>query len=152
MADKFKQFKSEIDSSLHDKSSPWTKPFEEAERKSGIDRFYIFIGLQGLVATWLIFGFSAQFVCNLLGFFFPAYASLQAIESGSKYEQKKWLSYWVIFGFFACLDSFSRAILSYFRFYWLLKYLILFWMKLPIENNGSIIIYNNLLKSYENDE
>lgn len=44
MAGKILAIKEQVNASLHDTSKPWTKCFEEAEKKSGVDRLYIFVG------------------------------------------------------------------------------------------------------------
>lgn len=44
MASKLQEYKDNIEQSLNDKSKPWTKYFELAEQKVGVNRLYIFLG------------------------------------------------------------------------------------------------------------
>lgn len=44
MASKLQEYKDNIEQSLNDKSKPWTKYFELAEQKVGVNRVYIFLG------------------------------------------------------------------------------------------------------------
>ncbi|KAK9875302.1 hypothetical protein WA026_007699 [Henosepilachna vigintioctopunctata] len=148
MAGKILEIKDKVNASLHDTTKPWTKCFEEVEKKSGIDRLYIFVGLLGIVATWLVFGFAAELVCNFVGFIYPAYASMKALETKAKDDDTKWLTYWVVFACFSVVEFFSDIIVGWFPLYWLIKSLFLFWLMLPIENNGAIILYYNILQPH----
>ncbi|KIH51117.1 TB2/DP1, HVA22 family [Ancylostoma duodenale] len=47
--------------------------------------------MQGL---YLIFGHFAQLVCNFMGFIYPAYVSVKAIETATKDDDTQWLTYW----------------------------------------------------------
>ncbi|XP_044745548.1 receptor expression-enhancing protein 5 isoform X2 [Coccinella septempunctata] len=148
MAGKILAIKEQVNASLHDTNKPWTKCFEEAEKKSGVDRLYIFVGLIGIVGAWLVFGFAAQLVCNFVGFIYPAYASMKALESKNKDDDTKWLTYWVVFACFSVVEFFSDFIVGWFPLYWLIKCLFLFWMMIPIESSGSAVIYSNILQPY----
>lgn len=78
-------------------------------------------GTVALTGLWLAFGYAAQLVCNFVGFLYPAYASLHALESPSKDDDTKWLTYWVVFAIFSVLEYFSDTIIGWFPLYWLVK-------------------------------
>lgn len=44
MSQKLIEIKNQLQSSLHDSSKPWTSVLRGAEKKTGIDRLYIFLG------------------------------------------------------------------------------------------------------------
>lgn len=75
----------------------------------------MFLGL------WLAFGYAAQLVCNAVGFLYPAYVSIHAIESHNKEDDTKWLTYWVVFAVFSVFEFFADIIVGWFPLYWLAK-------------------------------
>lgn len=47
-----------------------------------------------------------QWLCSVLfAFLLPAYLSFKAVESPSHEDDKKWLTYWVVFGFNYCFED-----------------------------------------------
>lgn len=122
--------------------------FDFAQQRTGVRRAYIGMGLGGFFALYMIFGYFAQLLCNVVGFAIPAYASMRAIESTSKQDDTKWLTYWVVFACFSVVDFFADSILRYFPFYWLVKIIFLVYCFFPVERNGSVIIYNQVIRPY----
>ena len=55
------------------------KILNQMEEKTKVKKVYIAIGLIVLVVLWLGSGHAGQLVCNLIGFLYPAYASIKAI-------------------------------------------------------------------------
>uniref|UniRef100_A0A0K8TRV3 Receptor expression-enhancing protein n=1 Tax=Tabanus bromius TaxID=304241 RepID=A0A0K8TRV3_TABBR len=148
MAQKFEEIKSKLTAALNDDKKPWKKLFDFVEVKTNVPRVYVFLGLAGFFALYLAFGYGAQLLCNAVGVAYPAYISIHAIESSSKLDDTRWLTYWVTFGILSVIEHFSGFLCSFIPFYWLLKCIFLIWCMLPVENNGSVIIYRNIVRPY----
>ncbi|XP_009979168.1 PREDICTED: receptor expression-enhancing protein 6, partial [Tauraco erythrolophus] len=92
------------------------------------------------------FGGGPALCCNLIGFAYPAYASIKAIESSSKEDDTTWLTYWVVYGVFSVAEFFSDIFLYWFPFYYAGKCLFLLWCMAPVSWNGSQVLYQTVIR------
>lgn len=60
-------------------------------------------------------------MCNIIGVIYPAYVSIKAIESSSKADDTKWLTYWVMYAVFSIIEFFSIFLYKFIPCYYLLK-------------------------------
>ena len=74
-----------------------------------VDVFWILINCLSILFTFSI------------GFVYPAYCSVRALESRSKDDDTKWLTYWVVFALFSVIEFFSDILVGWVPFYWLTK-------------------------------
>lgn len=135
-----------IQKALKDENRPWTKYFTLVENKTGIDRVYLFVQIVICLVIYLLLGVGQQLVCNLIGFVYPAYCSLKALETSQKEDDTKWLTYWVIFALFTLIEFFSNYILALLPFYWVLKCFFYVWLMAPTEYNGSLLLYRRIIR------
>lgn len=139
-------FVTRLDALVHDNKSFMTPYFEKVEKMTGVKRTVIAQAVLGLLSLYLIVGSAAQFVCNALGFAYPAYKSLIALETSNKEDDSKWLTYWVVFAAFSVTEFFSDTLLYWFPLYWLAKVAFLLWCSADIPNSGSAVIYSRVIR------
>ncbi|XP_005098408.1 receptor expression-enhancing protein 5 [Aplysia californica] len=143
----FESFKERLDKVLHEKNK-LNDILEKIEQKTGVRRLYIALGFSAFIALYLMVGYGAQFLCNFIGFIYPAYASVKAIESNDKDDDTKWLTYWVVYSVFSLVEFFSDIFLFWIPFYWLLKCIFLVWCFLPVPWNGSHLLYYRFIRPF----
>ncbi|RMX42706.1 hypothetical protein pdam_00021405 [Pocillopora damicornis] len=105
-------------------------------------------GLVGIFALYLVFGYGADLIVTCLGFAYPAYQSVKAVESADKDDDTQWLIYWVVFGVFNIVEFFSDILLSWFPLYFLVKLIFLCWCMAPVSWNGCNTIYHKVIRPF----
>jgi receptor expression-enhancing protein 5/6 len=152
MADNVKHnidsWKKRLDELLHDKDSCMTPIFEKFEAKTGVKRLNLVLGFVAFISVYLMVGYGADFLCNFIGFIYPAYASVKAIESREKDDDTKWLTYWVVFSVFSLVEFFADIFLFWIPLYWFFKCVFLVYCMAPFSWNGSIFIYHRFIRPF----
>jgi receptor expression-enhancing protein 5/6 len=141
------RYRDQVEKFLHEKNAV-TDLLATVEKKTGAPRLYVACGVTAFTMIWLVYGWGAQLLCNLIGFIYPAMTSIKAIESRNKEDDTKWLTYWVVFALFSLLEFFSDILLSWFPIYWLAKCAFLIWCYAPGSLNGSHMIYHKIIRPF----
>ncbi|CAF1131452.1 unnamed protein product [Didymodactylos carnosus] len=118
------------------------------EQKTKVKREQLALGFFGIVCIYLMLGSAADFVCNFLGFVYPAYASVIAIESPQHQDDTEWLIYWVVYGTFGFAEYFGHHFFHSLWLYWLLKCGFLVWLMVPGQKGGSFVLYHRFIRSF----
>merc|ERR1712080_432203 len=113
------------------------------QKKTQVKKIYLIYGIASCVVTWLMFGYGAQLLCGAIGFVYPAYCSIKALESNDKNDDTQWLVYWVVFALFSVVDFFSEIVVGWVPFYWLGKCVFLIWCMSPLD--GASLIYRKIV-------
>ena len=108
---------------------------------------YLVLGGGALFLALIFFGVGAATLCAIIGFVYPAYQSLLAIENKNKGDDIQWIVYWVLYSFFNILESFQDFILYWIPFYFAFKLAFLLWAMLP-QTRGAKFLYDNALKDF----
>jgi receptor expression-enhancing protein 5/6 len=94
--------------------------------------FLVLVGGAVLVAI-LFFGIGAGSLCSIVGFIYPAFKSFEVIESKTRGDDTQWLIYWVVYAFFAVIESFSDFLLYWIPFYYAFKVRFSLFLCLTVE-------------------
>lgn len=140
-------WRTKLDKALYEKNA-FTDVLATAEAKTGVKRTYFVAVFLVVICMWLVVGYAAAFISSLLGFIYPAYASVKAIESDRKDDDTQWLTYWVVYSAFSLVEFFADVFLGWFPFYYLAKMLFLGWCMAPIASNGSQFLYGRFIRPF----
>lgn len=123
---------------LLDQRNIFTDLLNKLEAATNVRRNTLFVCGLCFILFYLAVGYAANLLCYFLGFVFPTYASVKAIESGNVNDDTKWLTYWVVFS----TVNFMEIFLEWIPLYYLLKFFLLVWCMFPGPWSGTTVIYN----------
>ncbi|GAA6062661.1 hypothetical protein JCM10212_000561 [Sporobolomyces blumeae] len=115
------------------------------EQQTSVPKAYSVLGVTSVFVTCIFFNVAAGFLSNLLGWGLPAYLSIKAIESPGHQDDVQWLTYWVVFGFFTFIESFSSIIVAWFPYYYTFKTIFILYLTLP-STRGAVVLYEKAFK------
>lgn len=139
------QFKSQLDT-VRAKLDQ-VPALQKAEEATKIPKEYLALAGGFILLSLVFFGIGAGSLCSIVGFVYPAYKSLLAIESKSRGDDTQWLIYWVVYCFFSMIEVFTDFLLYWIPFYFAFKLAFLLWAMLP-QTRGAQFLYNNFLKDF----
>jgi len=113
--------------------------FATIEVKTGVQRSAIALGAIALVFVSLITGFCATIVTSLVGYIYPAFMTLRAIEK--KTDDKLWMMYWFLFSLIQFQEIFVDYILFWFWPFHFLKVALIMYLASPNQRGAEKVYY-----------
>jgi len=120
---------------------------QEVEEKVKVPKEYLVIAGSFLFVILVFFGIGANTLCSFIGFIYPAYQTILAIEHKNKGDDVQWSVYWVLYSFFSLIETFQGFILYWIPFYFAFKLAFLLWAMLP-QTRGAKFLYDSFLKDF----
>lgn len=123
------------------------EPLNQISKKlGGVDRAYVALGLITIVPLILIAVMgTGNFLTDLVGYVFPLYKSILALESREADDVTDWLTYWLIFGFYKVAEKIVDPFLGTSMMYFCAKVVFLVWCMFY---QGSQVIYKNAIQPH----
>mmetsp|Transcript_8587 Transcript_8587/g.15033 ORF Transcript_8587/g.15033 Transcript_8587/m.15033 type:complete len:200 (+) Transcript_8587:186-785(+) len=120
---------------------------QQVEDKVKVPKEYLVLAALSGFVILVFLGIGANTLCSTVGFLYPAYQSLLAIENKNKGDDVQWIVYWVLYSFFALIETFQDFILYWIPFYVAFKLAFLLWAMLP-QTRGAKFLYDSFLKDF----
>lgn len=120
---------------------------QNIEDKLKVPKEYLVIAGGFLFVIVVFFGIGANTMCSFIGFIFPAYQTILAIENKNKGDDVQWLVYWILYSFFNVIETFQDFIIYWIPFYFAFKLAFLLWAMFP-QTRGAKFVYDSFLKDF----
>eukprot|EP00792_Barthelona_sp_PAP020_P003608 TRINITY_DN1573_c0_g1_i2.p2 TRINITY_DN1573_c0_g1~~TRINITY_DN1573_c0_g1_i2.p2 ORF type:complete len:149 (-),score=30.58 TRINITY_DN1573_c0_g1_i2:1054-1500(-) len=97
--------------------------------------------------------FISKLLIIVFGLLRPAFSSFKALRSPQEDDDRKWLTYWIIYACFASVEFVADVLIKWFPFYFEMKLIVLLWLSLE-KFNGSIVIFEKYVSPWlmQNEE
>lgn len=136
----------DIRKKIYSELNPTLKTYAEIwEDKTKVNVEYAVLGVGLILAIMVFANIGAHFISMIVGFLYPAYATLGYLETAKGGKEDAWLMYWVLFGSILMLESLLFLMIPSIPLYYPIKITFLLWCMLP-QYNGSLIIYAHVVK------
>lgn len=130
---------------LHERG-PIGSALGRIERNSGVRREHLMYGAAAVVSLMFAVNLMSSFLCQAISTLLGVLGSLRALERKDPAGLQKWTSYWLIYAILNVIFGwFVRLVGRYFVKIYLVKFLLLAWCALPVDNNGADYLYARLL-------
>mgnify|MGYP006115244115 FL=1 len=119
------------------------------EKRSGIAIEHLLAGVLLFCCVCIFCTIKASLITNMIGFVYPSFCTIQAIESPEKKDDTEWLIYWVVFSTFHIFDPLVESfVIHWLPFFYPLKVCFLLWCFLP-NYKGANQVYRLALPTLE---
>lgn len=110
----------------------------------GVQPWVAAAGCACWICGFLLWGFTGELVCTVVGTLYPMYASFKALEdreSENAEQVHRWMRYWTTYGALTLGELVAYRFLVWVPFYHLLRIAIVVWLFLPA-TCGADKVYN----------
>lgn len=126
---------------------PFNKYLVQASEKTKVEKEFIFVGAVALSILLIFLITGGEIIIDIVGFVYPFYMSLKAIESDASDDDKQWLTYWIVFVLFKIVENIADILISFIPFYFVFKVAFLVWCCHP-SFKGAALVYDLVFKTY----
>jgi len=105
---------------------------------------HIVLGIVGILFLLLLCDSCGEAITNFVGFLYPAYASIRALQTQETKDDTQWLTYWVVFGLLVVVEDFFYDLCTLLPFYFAIKFIFIIWLFYP-GTLGAAIVYRALI-------
>jgi len=138
----------DIRKKIYSEMNPTLKKYAEIwEDKTKVNVEYAVLGVGIILAIMVFANVGAHFISMIVGFLYPAYATLGYLEGVKFGKEDAWLMYWVLLGSILMLESLLFWLIPTIPLYYPIKITFLLWCMLP-QYNGSLIVYTHAVKAF----
>lgn len=96
------------------------------------------------ICGFLLWGFTGEFVCTVVGLLYPMYGSFKALEGGQHEEVQQWMQYWTTYAALSLSEHVFYRVLAWVPFYHILRILAVLWLFHP-STQGASMVYSWVL-------
>eukprot|EP01039_Chlorochromonas_danica_P010539 gene10539-11676_t len=146
MTDQWSLAKTKIDEFLAG-NPKINQPVEKIAEKLNIEKSLVVVaGVLTPFFLLLLWG-NGNFAVDLVGYVYPLYASIKAIESPEKDDDTLLLTYWLIFTLFKVVEGLLGVLFSSIPYFFFMKAAFLVYCFHP-KTRGAELIYKTALQPY----
>jgi len=84
------------------------------------------------LACFILWGFTGELICTVVGSLYPMYASFKALEDADHAGVSQWLVYWVTYSAVMLGEGLLYRALCWIPFYHIIRLLFVVWLFLPM--------------------
>lgn len=130
-----------------EKYPPINKYLVQASEQTKVEKEIIAVGAVALLFLLIFFLTGGDIIIDIIGFVYPFYMSLKAIETETADDDKQWLTYWIVFVLFKLTENVADVLISFIPFYFVFKVAFLVWCCHP-SFKGATLIYDLVFKAH----
>jgi len=121
------------------------KHLNQIAEKTGLHEDWLILIGVGVVFSFLaLTGFGRSIIFNIIAVLYPAYKSMKALSTSDVEDDKRWLTYWVIYGFFMTMDPALAIVADIFPYFKIVKLIFFIWV-MHGSTNGYLQVFHYVI-------